>query len=237
MTYSLNTLNTDNGTPAPSGLRRFAHEIVLMLSAAVLLFWLIALLSYSLNDPAWSTSGIGAPVRNWGGQLGAWLSDASYYLFGLSVWWLYLAAGRAWLTSLARWLRGGDDADASPAVRWWQRPSLQRAAFWGALVVLVTNLRDEDDEELLTAVKRIGRQHRVLVASLREEVLDQLRQSPVQTLPEALAYSATVNYLNSRAELHERLSAHGVALLDARPGELGAELVGRYLSWKKAGSL
>jgi len=109
-----------------------------MLSAAVLLFWLIALLSYSLNDPAWSTSGIGAPVRNWGGQLGAWLSDASYYLFGLSVWWLYLAAGRAWLTSLARWLRGGDDADASPAVRWWQRPSLQRAAFWGALVVLVS---------------------------------------------------------------------------------------------------
>ncbi|WP_210712309.1 DUF58 domain-containing protein [Pseudomonas sp. MWU349] len=106
-----------------------------------------------------------------------------------------------------------------------------------ALVVLITNLRDEDDQELLTAVKRIGRQHRVLVASLREEVLDQLRQSPVQTLPEALAYSATVNYLNSRAELHERLSAHGVALLDARPGELGAELVSRYLNWKKAGSL
>ncbi|MDF2398372.1 MULTISPECIES: DUF58 domain-containing protein [Pseudomonas] len=106
-----------------------------------------------------------------------------------------------------------------------------------ALVVLVTNLRDEDDEELLTAVKRIGRQHRVLVASLREEVLDQLRQNPVQTLPEALLYSATVNYLNGRAELHERLSAHGIALLDVRPGELGAELVSRYLSWKKAGSL
>nr|BFD43945.1 DUF58 domain-containing protein [Pseudomonas sp. FFPRI_1] len=106
-----------------------------------------------------------------------------------------------------------------------------------ALVVLVTNLRDEDDQELLTAVKRISRQHRVLVASLREEVLDQLRQSPVQTLPEALAYSAAVNYLNHRAELHERLSAHGVSLLDARPGELGAELVSRYLNWKKAGSL
>jgi len=33
------------------------------------------------------------------------------------------------------------------------------------------------------------------------------------------------------------LRAHGVALLDARPGELGAELVTRYLSWKKAGTL
>ncbi|MFJ3372782.1 DUF58 domain-containing protein [Pseudomonas sp. NPDC086251] len=103
------------------------------------------------------------------------------------------------------------------------------------LVVLVTNLRDEDDDELLTAVKRLSKQHRVLVASLREEVLDRLRQTPVQTLPEALTYCGTVDYLNARAELHERLNAHGVAVLDATTRELGATLVTRYLEWKKAG--
>ncbi|WP_417696085.1 DUF58 domain-containing protein [Pseudomonas sp.] len=106
-----------------------------------------------------------------------------------------------------------------------------------ALVVLVTNLRDEDDEELLAAVKRLGEQHRVLVASLREEALDRLRQTPVQTLPDALTYCGTVDYLNARADLHERLNAHGVAVLQARPGELGAELVTLYLGWKKAGNL
>ncbi|WP_350615464.1 DUF58 domain-containing protein [Pseudomonas sp. HY7a-MNA-CIBAN-0227] len=106
-----------------------------------------------------------------------------------------------------------------------------------ALVIVVTNLRDEDDEELLTAVKRISRQHRVLVASLREEVLDQLRQAPVQTLPEALAYCGTVDYLNAREELHDRLKAQGLAVLDTRPSELGAALVTRYLGWKKAGAL
>jgi len=106
-----------------------------------------------------------------------------------------------------------------------------------ALVVLVTNLRDEDDEELLTAVKRLSKQHRVLVASLREDLLDNLRHAPVQTLPEALAYCGTVDYLNERAELHERLSAHGVPVVDARPSELGAELVTRYLGWKKAGMM
>lgn len=106
-----------------------------------------------------------------------------------------------------------------------------------ALVVLVTNLRDDDDEALLAAVKRLGQQHRVLVASLREEALDRLRQTPVQSLPEALAYCGTVDYLNARAELHERLNAHGVAVLQARPGELGAELVTLYLAWKKAGDL
>jgi uncharacterized protein (DUF58 family) len=102
-------------------------------------------------------------------------------------------------------------------------------------VVLVTNLRDEDDEELLAAVKRLGQQHRVLVASLREEALDRLRQAPVQTLPEALAYCGTVDYLNARAELHQQLSAHGIPALDSRPSELGAHLVTQYLAWKKAG--
>lgn len=106
-----------------------------------------------------------------------------------------------------------------------------------ALVVLVTNLRDEDDEELLAAVKRLGRQHRVLIASLREEVLDRLRQVPVQNYEQALGYCGTVDYLNARASLHERLLAHGMPVLDARPGELGPELVSRYLAWKKAGVL
>ena len=106
-----------------------------------------------------------------------------------------------------------------------------------ALVIVVTNLRDEDDEALLAAVKRISRQHRVMVASLREDVLDQLRQHPVQTLSEALAYSGTVDYLNTRDELHDRLNAHGLSVLDTSPAELGAALVTRYLGWKKAGVL
>ncbi|KTC32832.1 hypothetical protein AO260_21920 [Pseudomonas sp. ABAC21] len=106
-----------------------------------------------------------------------------------------------------------------------------------ALVIVVSNLRDEDDEALLTAVKRISRQHRVLVASLREEVLDQLRQFPVQTLPEALAYSGAVDYLTRRDELHDRLSAHGLTVLDTLPSALGPALVTRYMGWKKAGVL
>lgn len=106
-----------------------------------------------------------------------------------------------------------------------------------ALVVLVTNLRDEDDQELLAAVKRLSRQHRVLIASLREEVLDRLRQEPVQQFEQALAYCGTLDYLNARADLHERLAAHDVPVLDARPGELGPELVSNYLAWKKAGAL
>jgi uncharacterized protein (DUF58 family) len=106
-----------------------------------------------------------------------------------------------------------------------------------ALVVLITNLRDEDDELLLEAVKQLSRHHRVLIASLRETVLDDLRETPVQTWEQAVEYCGAVDLLNARSGLHERLIAHGIPVLDVRPSELGPELVSRYLSWKKAGSL
>lgn len=105
-----------------------------------------------------------------------------------------------------------------------------------ALVVLVTNLRDDDDQ-VLGAVRRLSAQHRVLVASLREQALDTLRQSTVQTLPEALAYCGTIDFLNDRSQLHERLTAHGVAVMDVRPAELGAGLVTSYMSWKKTAAI
>ena len=143
MTYSLNTLNKDDAHAAPTGLKRFAHEFALLLGAAGLLFWLIALLSHSLQDAAWSTSGAGTgEVMNWGGRTGAWLADLSYYLLGMSVWWLLLAGVRTWLAALARWLRGhglaGGRADQpEPAMTWWQRKGGQRLLFWSGMSLLM----------------------------------------------------------------------------------------------------
>jgi uncharacterized protein (DUF58 family) len=106
-----------------------------------------------------------------------------------------------------------------------------------ALVIIISNLRDEDDENLLDAVQRLSRRHRVLVVSLREAELDKLRQQPVISFQDALDYYGAFDYLAARQSLHERLLAHGVPVLDARPGELGPALISRYLSWKKEGVL
>ena len=139
MTYSLDTLNSRNSPAAvaPGGARRFAHEVGLILGLLGLVFWLIALLSYSSPDAAWSTSGsaqaaglANAVVVNWGGRLGAWLADASYFLLGFSVWWLLAASARVWLTSLARWLRGEPLATVAPL-------HLSRVKFWLGLLLLL----------------------------------------------------------------------------------------------------
>ncbi|MBC7609202.1 MAG: DNA translocase FtsK 4TM domain-containing protein [Polaromonas sp.] len=143
MTYSLDTLNNrgSKSQAAPGVVRRFAHEVGLILGLLGLVFWLAALLSYSAQDAAWSTSGtaqaagqVPALARNWGGRLGAWLADASYFLLGFSVWWLLAAAARAWLASLARWLRGESPAVAQAGHSDGQ-PS--RLKFWLSLALLL----------------------------------------------------------------------------------------------------
>ena len=141
MTYSLNTLNNDAAHTAPSGLRRFAHEFALVVGAAVLAFWILALATHSLSDAAWSTSGSGADgVANWAGRVGAWLADLSYFVLGMSVWWCVLAGVHAWLVALARWVRGTAGITPDPlgdTVPWPQRPAARRLAKGLSLVLLM----------------------------------------------------------------------------------------------------
>ncbi|WP_295532319.1 DNA translocase FtsK [uncultured Pseudacidovorax sp.] len=136
MTYSLHTLH-NTGAPEVPPVRqralRFAHEISLVVGFALMLFWLLAMLSYTPSDAAWSTSGTGGAVKNWGGALGAWLADASYYLAGYSIWWAFAASVRVWLSSLAQWLRGGrPQGEAEPP-----RLNRSRLLFWLGLVLLL----------------------------------------------------------------------------------------------------
>jgi S-DNA-T family DNA segregation ATPase FtsK/SpoIIIE len=103
-----------------------------------LALWLIALLSYAQQDAAWSTSGTGLPTMNHVGRLGAWLADASYFLFGFSVWWCMAAGWRIWLSLLASRLRGGDADAVVPHMghgTWAMRGG--RWAFWGGLCLLM----------------------------------------------------------------------------------------------------
>ncbi len=135
MTYSLNTLNTPRGDAASprAGVARFAHEIALVLGLVALVFWLLALVSHSAQDAAWSTTGTGGAIRNWGGRLGALLADLSYFTLGFSVWWCFAAGVRAWMATLARWMRGNAPAPAVQPV-WFSRT---RTAFWIGLAVLL----------------------------------------------------------------------------------------------------
>jgi S-DNA-T family DNA segregation ATPase FtsK/SpoIIIE len=58
-------------------------EVGLIALLAVALFTLLALVSYSPMDPAWSLRGTGLSVNNLVGRSGAWVADILFSLFGV----------------------------------------------------------------------------------------------------------------------------------------------------------
>ena len=92
----------------------------------VTIYFAITLASFDMNDPAWSRSVIAdESIHNLGGLFGAYFADVGYYLFGLSVWWLVLAA-LVWLWKSFRPLRSPDS-----------RPYSVKLAVAGLMVLLL----------------------------------------------------------------------------------------------------
>ncbi len=58
------------------------REAGMLLSFALAGYFLVALFSYSAQDPSWSHSGSNGEIANFGGAAGAWMADLLFYLFG-----------------------------------------------------------------------------------------------------------------------------------------------------------
>jgi len=106
------------------GARR---QLILALGFVGCCLLLLALATYHPGDPAFTTSGSGDPLRNKAGAVGAWVADLLFFLFGWTAWWLVPVTWRAWLSALARALRGPAAAAARPP-RW---------MFWLGLALLL----------------------------------------------------------------------------------------------------
>jgi uncharacterized protein (DUF58 family) len=106
-----------------------------------------------------------------------------------------------------------------------------------SLVVLLTNVRDEDIDDLLRAVNLLKRRHLVCVASLREALLEEIYREPVAAFEDALTVAATAQYLTHRALAHAKLRASGAQVLDVSCAELAPTLIEHYLALKRAGAL
>ena len=106
-----------------------------------------------------------------------------------------------------------------------------------SLVILLTNLYDQLTTELLEAIELLRRRHVVMVASLREEVAEEMIRRPVDQFDDALRTAAGHEYLSKRRETHEELTTRNVMLLDVAPRDLSVQLVNRYIEVKREGRL
>jgi len=106
-----------------------------------------------------------------------------------------------------------------------------------ALVVLVTNQRDEDEDDLRPALEILRRKHLVVIASLRETSVEALAAAPIATHEDALRSCAALDYAQSRRRALERLAGLGVLTMDIVPSKLSIALAEKYLEIKRAGRL
>jgi uncharacterized protein (DUF58 family) len=104
-----------------------------------------------------------------------------------------------------------------------------------ALVIVITNFRDEDSTELSQALKLLRSRHLVLLASLRERIVGELIRQPMSTTDAVLDVASAHLYEQSRRDAFVKLSARDALMVDAEPERLGIELVNRYHSVKRAG--
>jgi uncharacterized protein (DUF58 family) len=104
-----------------------------------------------------------------------------------------------------------------------------------ALVIVITNFRDEDSSELGLALKLLRRRHLVLLASVRERIVGELISRPLSSGNAALDVASAHLYEQARRDAFRRLAARDALMVDAEPERLGIELVNRYHAVKRAG--
>lgn len=106
-----------------------------------------------------------------------------------------------------------------------------------SLIVLLTNVREEDSQDLRIATELLRRRHLVIIGSLRERVLDETLAHNLHGFDDALLYAATHQYLDARRESQDLLRASGAFVEDCLGDELPARITNRYLAIKRAGIL
>jgi len=106
-----------------------------------------------------------------------------------------------------------------------------------SLIVVLTNARDEDYEDLNKALRLLRTRHLVILANLREEILDKTLNIAPQDLDQALRYSSVLNYLEMRNRIHGNLSESGVMTLNVTAEQLPISIVNRYLEIKSSNIL
>jgi uncharacterized protein (DUF58 family) len=106
-----------------------------------------------------------------------------------------------------------------------------------ALVVLLTNLGDDDVDALRQALLPLQGKHLLLVASMRDPELSRVLGQEVGSEHEAARMLSVLAYLDARRGARAKLGAAGVVALESEPAALPRQLIEHYLQIKRAGRL
>ncbi len=106
-----------------------------------------------------------------------------------------------------------------------------------AMVIIMTNLRGEDADEILPALRWMQTRHLVMLASLCEGSVRKAVDTSVTDFGAALQHVAARQYMAERGDVLAQLQAYGIRTLDVTADRFAIALANRYLDVKVAGAL
>lgn len=106
-----------------------------------------------------------------------------------------------------------------------------------ALVVLLSNIRDENVDDLKPALTLLQKKHLVMVANLEEPELQQVLEKPIQQFQDALLYSGSKMYLERRQSITKAFNHAGLHTVNSTPQMMPVALINKYFEVKREGLL
>ena len=106
-----------------------------------------------------------------------------------------------------------------------------------SLIILITNVRDEDNQDLHKAVEILSAQHLVMVVALQESLLSHVNEMELKDQDDTMLYAGIKMFEKSRHKMLALLKARGVSVVDATHKNIHVKLVTEYLTLKRIGRI
>jgi len=102
-----------------------------------------------------------------------------------------------------------------------------------SMVVLMTNLRGEDAEEIREPLRKLREKHVVVLASLRESGIGEMLEKELHNFDDALGYLAAEDYAAEREAVLAGLRGDGIVTLDETAQQFPIALANAYLDTRE----
>lgn len=106
-----------------------------------------------------------------------------------------------------------------------------------SLIILITNVRDDDSEDLQQATQILSKQHLVMVVALQERIIETADSLRLTTPEQTMLYAGAKRFELARKKMLALLKAKGVSVVDATHKNMHIKLVAEYLALKQMGRI
>lgn len=107
-----------------------------------------------------------------------------------------------------------------------------------SLVILITNIRTANTDEIMGALQLLTQKHRVILVNLYESDLKHYLQNTPQSIQDALTYHSIKSYLDTQKQINASLAqSTGTLVISSTPEELPQKLLDGYWQVKRFGAV